>query len=179
MKYTGSEIRKQTFKTKLHGYGIAEVTTFLNDIAAEWDTLVGQTTLMKEKIVEAETKVKDYVAMGKAIEQTFMQSQETSGRAIENARKEAQLIVYDAELKAAQLLEKARTDLLALKENISILHAKKDAVMTRLKMLLTSELDTLKTMETVEADVRIENEQTGGEAAGGKSEIEDIVKSIQ
>ena len=117
--------------------------------------------------------------MGKAIEQTFMQSQETSGRAIENARKEAQLIVYDAELKAAQLLEKARTDLLALKENISILQAKKDAVMTRLKMLLTSELDTLKTMETVEADVRIENEQTGGEAAGGKSEIEDIVKSIQ
>ncbi len=179
MKYTGSEIRKQTFKTKLHGYGIAEVTTFLNDIAAEWDTLVGQNTLMKEKIVEAETKVKDYVAMEKAIGQTFMQAQETSGRAVENARKEAQLIINDAELKATKLLEKARTDLLALKENISILRAKKDAVMSRLKMLLTSELDTLKNMETDESDVRTENQQTGGEAASEKSEIEDIVKSIQ
>jgi cell division initiation protein len=178
MKYTGSEIRKRTFKTKLHGYDIAEVTTFLNYIAAEWETLVGQNTQMKEKIVEAETKVKDYVAMEKAIQQTFMQAQETSGKAIENARKEEQLIVHEAELKAAQLLEKARTDLLALKENISILHAKKDSLITRLRMLLTSEMDTLKMLDTDEG-VDVGKDQIGGEIAGGKSEIEDIVKSIQ
>lgn len=178
MKYTGSEIRKRTFKTKLHGYDIAEVTNFLNDVAAEWETLAGQNAQMKEKIIEAETKVKDYIAMEKAIQQTFMQAQETSGKAVENARKEEQLIIHDAELKASQLLDKARNDLLALKENISILQAKKDSLVKRLRMLLTSELDTLKTIDPDES-ADAEKEPRGCEAAGRNSEIEDIVKNIQ
>jgi len=177
MKYTGSEIRNHTFKTRLHGYDIAEVTNFLNDIAAEWDTLAAQNVQMKEKIVEAETKVKDYVAMEKAIQQTFMQAQETSGRAVENARKEEELIIHDAELKASQLLEKARNDLLALKENISILQAKKESLVKRMKMLLTAELDALRTMELDETS-GTEKDRTAGEAGERKTEIEDIVKNI-
>jgi cell division initiation protein len=178
MKFTGSELRKLTFKTKLHGYDIAEVTTFLNEIAAEWDALATQNEQMKEKIIETETKIKDYIVMEKAIQQTFMQAQETSGKVVENARKEEQLIISNAEIKAAQVLEKARNDLLALKENISILQAKRDSLVNRLKMLLESELDTLKTMAPCDAAGKVENE-SGKEPNEGKSEIDDIVKSIQ
>lgn len=178
MKITGSEIRKKTFKTKLHGYDIAEVTAFLSEMAVEWEAITGHNSQMKEKIIEAETKVKDYVAMEKAIQQTFMQAQETSGRVVENARKEEQLILHEAELKASQLLEKARQDLISLKENVSILQAKRDSIVNRLKMLLTSEMDALKTMAPDERTDEIKG-TSGAEAVNGRSEIEDIVKSIE
>mgnify|MGYP005837563313 FL=1 len=178
MKYTGSEIRKQTFKTKLHGYEIAEVTNFLNDIAVEWDNITAQNTTLKEKVIELETKLKDYISMEKAIEQTFMQAQETSGKAIENARKEAELITHEAELKAGQMVEKARNDLLALKEEISILEARRNAISNRLKMLLQSELETLKTMETESSDSKLQNGTIENKEENKKSEIEDIVKNI-
>lgn len=179
MKITASEIKHQTFKTKLLGYDTKEVIKYLTELASEWERLLAEQSNLKEKVLELETKVKDYTAMEKAIQQTFMQSQETSGKAIENAKKEAQLIIQEAEIKATKMLDKSRSDLITIKEHLTILKAKKESIISRLKMLLNSELELIKALEVdeeLQSQSQFENQQG---LAKDKSEIEEIMKNLE
>lgn len=179
MKTTASEIRNQKFKSKISGYDPKEVSNFLEKIAADWEETQNEHSEMKDKIVELETKLKDYTTMEKAIQQTFLQAQETSTKSLDNARKEAQLIIQEAEIKAGKIIEKARTDLTALKEQLTILKAKKDSIVARLKMMLKSELDLVKALEVdeeLQTQITNENEQ---EQSKVKTEIDEIVKQLE
>ncbi|MDI6765597.1 MAG: DivIVA domain-containing protein [Bacteroidota bacterium] len=179
MKYTASEIKNQIFKTKLHGYDITEVKKYLTELASEWELFQREQSTLKDKVIELETRLKDYTAMEKAIQQTFMQSQETSGKAIENAKKEAQLIIQEAEIKATKMLDKSRSDLITIKEHLTILKAKKESIVSRFKMLLNSELELIKALEVDEESqnqLQFENQQG---SAKDKSEIEEIMRNLE
>lgn len=179
MKMTASEIRNQTFKTKLHGYDTKEVTKYLTELASEFELIQKEQSTLKDKVLELETKLKGYTAMEKAIQQTFMQAQETSNKAIENAKKEAQLIIKEAEMNATRMLDKSHTDLITIKEQLTILKAKKESIISRFKMLLHSELDLIKALEIDEElqnQMQFENQQ---DSAKDKSEIEDIIKNLE
>jgi len=176
---TSHEIRSKVFATKLRGYDTTEVKNFLEQIAAGWEEVQQQERKLSDKVIELETKLKDYTSMEKAIQQTFMQAQETSGKAVETARKEAQLIILEAETKATQILENARMEMTSLKEHLTILKAKKDSIGARLRMLLTSELDFIKALE-VDEELQKKNGAGNPETVSKeKSEIEDIIKNLE
>ncbi len=178
MKQTGFDIKNREFKTSFRGYDPDEVDHFLDDLGNEWDEVQKQNTELRQKLAELETQVKDYKAMEKALERTFLQAQETTGKSIENARKEAQLLIQEAEMKGVQIVEKSRHELTALKEQVTILKAKKDTIVSRLKMLLTSELDLIKSLEVDEELGTRDREEVHQEISKEKTEIEEIIKSL-
>ena len=100
MKLTPLDVKKQEFKKVLRGYDPAEVDSFMDMMSNEFAELLKQCKDMKEQLVEYEGQLRDYRQMEKTLQQTLMQAQEASGRSIENSRKEGQLIVQEAELKA-------------------------------------------------------------------------------
>jgi cell division initiation protein len=178
MKLTPLDIKRQQFKKIFRGINPAEVNSFLEIVAAELEESQKSNKDLQQKIVEIETRLKDYAAVEKALQQTFMQAQETTGKAIENARKEAQLIIHEAELKAAQIVEKARNDLTALKEHMTILKAKKDSIGSRLKMLLNSELELIRALEIDEELQSGKDSERSQEFSKEKMEIDEIIKSL-
>jgi len=178
MKLTPIEIKNKRFATKLRGYDPSEVTSYLESVAAMCEEIQKQNARLSDRIVELETKLVDYTSMEKAIQQTFMQAQETGGKAVENSRKEAQLIIHEAELKATQILDKARTDLMTVKEQVTILKARKDSMVARLKMLLNSELDLIKALEVDEAFPSQNEDEVQREISKEKTEIEEILKNL-
>jgi len=178
MKHTPSEIRTKNFSVKLRGIDLNEVKAFLESVSSDMEELLQQKSELKQSLIELETKLKDYTAMEKAIHQTFMQAQETGGKAVENARKEAQLIISEAELHAAKILEKAQSELTNLNEHLTILKAQKDSIVVRLKMLLKSELDLIKTLE-IDSDLQRRNMSDKlNESSEGKTEIEEIIRNL-
>jgi len=177
MQVTPAEIRKQEFNRSFRGYDRGEVAAFLETVATDIEELLKINREQSDKVIELETTLKDYKSVERAIHQTLMQAQETSGKSIENARKEAQLLLHESELKAAQMLDKARNDLTTLKEQVTILKAKKDAILARLKMLLNSELELIKALgvdEELQTGTNPEQPRTSDQ----KSEIQDIIKSL-
>jgi len=172
-------MKNKKFATKMRGFNPAEVTTYLESVAAEFEELNKLNSQLRERVVELETKLQDYTSMEKAIQQTFMQAQETGGKAVENARKEAQLIIHEAEVKATQILDKSRTNLTAIKEQITILKARKDSIVVRLRMLLNSELDLIKTLEFDEAFPSQNEDELSRETSKEKTEIEEIIKNLE
>lgn len=178
MQLTSGVIRKQNFRKKLQGFDAAEVSAFLEEAAGEFERLENENLSLSRKVIELETQLKDYRSVEKALQQTLIQAQDSTAKAVEHARKEAQLIIQDAEMKAAGIVEKSRNDLTVLREQITILGAKKESIVSRLKMLLNSELDLVKALEVEEnpAAPRPGSEQSSG--AETVSEIDTIMKNL-
>ncbi len=124
MKITPLEIKRQQFKKVMRGYDPVEVDTFLDMLSHELEDVLARNKELKDKQIELETQLKDYKNMEKTLQQTLLQAQETSGKEIENSRKEATLIVQESELKANQIVDKARMDFSRMKEEIANLKAR-------------------------------------------------------
>ncbi|MGA2622304.1 MAG: DivIVA domain-containing protein [Bacteroidota bacterium] len=178
MKLTPVEVKKQEFKKVFRGYDPEEVLAFLDTIATEMDESLSEQRALADRAIELETQLKDYKSIEKAIQQTLMQAQETSAKSMENTRQEAQLILKEAELKAFQMLDKARNDLTVLKEQLTILKAKKDSIVARLKMLLNSELELIRALE-VDEELQTKSSTEPEELSKEKQEIEEIIRSLE
>ena len=142
MKLTAMDIKRQEFKKAFRGYDSVEVDTFLDMIASELDELTKTNKELQNKVTETQTQLQDYKSMEKTLQATLMQAQDVSQKEVENAKREAQLVIKEAELKASQILDKTRNDHTRLKEDIAILKVKKNTIAARLKLLLNSERST-------------------------------------
>jgi cell division initiation protein len=176
MKITPLEVKRQQFKKVMRGLDPVEVETFLDMVSNELEDLIRRNKELSDRALELEVQLRDYKNMEKTLQQTLMQAQETSGKSIENSRKEAELIIQEAGLKASQILEKARNDFARVKEEIASLNARKDSILSRLKVLLTSEVELIRALEVDDEAPRREDRSLGT----GKEtlEIEEILKKL-
>ena len=178
MQMNGPVIRKQTFRKKFQGVDQTEVSVFLEDVAGDFDRLQAENAELSRKVTELETQLKDFRSVEKVMQQTLMQVQDSTVKVVENARKEAQLIIQDAELKGAQIIEKSRSELTVLKEQLTILGAKKESIVARLKMLLHSELDLVRALEAGSEPSRLREDEPPPQQGGRATEVDDIMKSL-
>lgn len=176
MKITPLEIKRQQFKKGMRGYDAVEVETFLEMLSNEVEQLLRENKDLRDKAIEFETQLADYRNMEKTLQQTLMQAQEASGKSIENSRKEASLILQEAQIKASQIVEKARLDFAHAKEEIATLRARKDSILSKLKVLLKSEIDLISALEIDHEDLESDKYSRGT----GKDhlEIDEILKKL-
>ncbi len=177
MKLTPLDIRRQEFKKSMRGFDPIEVETFMEMMANEFENLLKEQGELRTKITETETQLKDYKQIERTLQQTLMQAQEATGKTYEAARRDAESIIKDAEMKAAQLLSGASTDIAKLNNEIAQLRSRKDSLIGRLRVLLSSELDLIKALELGSDPILANNASHGT----GKSELElnTILKAIE
>ena len=176
MTLSPAEIRAHEFRKTFRGLDSRNVRAFLDSVAQGIDELQKENDVLRRNFRELELKFREYQSLEQSRQQTLLQAQEIGGKALENARKESQLIIQESEQRASLITDKARNELLNLREQITILRAKKDSMISRMKMLLNSELDVIKALE-VEERLR-DNEQLSFELSKEKIEIEEIIKNL-
>jgi cell division initiation protein len=147
MKLTPLEIRKQQFKKVMRGYDPVEVDTFIELAATDFEEALKQQKEMREKEIALETQLVDYKSIEKSLQQTLLQAQEVSGKATEAARREADGIVRDAEARAAAIVENATREFTRLNNDVAELKIRRDSLIARLRVLLSAELELLKTLD--------------------------------
>ena len=176
MKLSPLDIKKQEFKRGMRGFDTIEVETFLDMVSNEFEDLIKQNREYKDKVFELETQLKDYKQLEVTLRQTLSSAQETAEKSVENSKKEASLIVQEAELKANQIVDHARRDLSNTKEDLSTLKAKKEAIVSRLRVLLQSELELVRALE-VDEDHQVHHQMSMGT---GKSslDIDEVVRAL-
>ena len=147
MKLTPLDIRKQQFKKTMRGYDPVEVDTFLELAAADFEEMLKQQRELRDKEIAIETQLVDYKHIEKSLQQTLLQAQETTGKTYEAARLEAESIVGRAEARASTIIENATSELTRLTNEISELKIRRETLIGRLRILLSSELELLKTLD--------------------------------
>ena len=176
MKVTPLDVRKQEFKKQMRGYDPVEVDTFLEMVAVEMEDLLRQQKESRDRVVELETQLKDYKQIEKTLQQTLLQAQEVTGKTFESARREADTIVREAEGRATAIVDAAKRDLARLTGEVTELSVRRESLVARLRVLLSSELDLLKTLDQNAPEVLAPSPSLG--SGKDQLDVESIVKNI-
>lgn len=143
MKLTPIDIRKWEFKKGLRGFDKYEVQAFLELAAEEFEKLQQDRREFEQKSKRLEKEIEEYRRVEKSLQDTLVSAKETTDRSMENSRKEAELIVGDAELHADRILEGARKKASKIEDEITRLTVLRDSFTVKLKSILSSQVELL------------------------------------
>lgn len=110
MRITPMDIRQQQFTVRMfRGFDVQEVDTFLEDLAADYETLLKENALLKEQLQTLEDRARGLEDRERVLQETLVTTQKVMEGMKESARREAALVVREAELKGEKVVEAART----------------------------------------------------------------------
>jgi len=168
LKLTPIDIRKWEFKKGMRGYDKYEVQAFLELAAEEFEKLQQDRREFEQKSKRLEKEIEEYRRVEKSLQDTLVSAKETTDRSMENSRKEAELIVGDAELHADKILEGARKKASNIEDEITRLTVLRDSFTVKLKSILSSQVELLDMF----GDVNVEEK----EFRVADDKVEDIVE---
>ena len=175
MKLTPLDIKKQRFKTKVRGYDPVEVESFLEMVADEFELIQNDRNRFGEEIGKLKVQLRDYQQVEKTLQETLMNAQETVSQSRENSKREAQIVIREAELKSERILDDAREKLDKMKNEYAILKSQKESFAKRLKHLLQSQIELIQVLEL--DDVGFVGDQTGEKVRSNPQEVNTTAKT--
>lgn len=147
---TPLEIQKQTFSRVLKGYNGDEVRGYLHMVAEEIERLLRDVDRLARENAHLREDLDDHFERERILKETLLSAQKVSEEVKANARKEAELIVKDAELLSERLVAYAMTRVGELERTIQDLKVERRDVRNKLR----STLDTMQHL--IELDVEQE-----------------------
>jgi cell division initiation protein len=133
---TPLEIQKQTFARVLKGYNVDEVRAYLHLIAEEIERLVKDVDRLARENAHLREDLDDHSHRERILKDTLLSAQKVSEDVKTNARKEAELIVKDAELLAERVVSQAMQRVGDLERAILDLKLERRAARQKLQMTL-------------------------------------------
>ena len=119
MNITPLDIQQQKFKTRIRGFDIREVDAFLEQVASALESLQKTHKTMQEEVRRLELEIQGYRKREETFKRALLNSQKVLDQMKDNARKSAELIIAEAEVKAEKILNNAHNRLAQLHEDIS------------------------------------------------------------
>lgn len=153
MKLMPVEIKNQQFKKGMRGYDTVEVDTFIELIADKYQELLDENERLIKQNMIMESELSNIKDVEKTLKETLKNVQENSLVSKENSAKEAGLIKKEAELAAAQLMEKTRLRVMKMKEELVTLQNQKHSFISRLRHVLASQMELLEVLKTDDLDL--------------------------
>ncbi len=151
MKLTPLEIRKQEFRKTLRGLDPLEVQTFLEMVAEQYEKLLEDNSRLNQEITELRASLKNYQETEKNLKEMLLNVQEVKKQSEESSRRQADLIIKEAELKALEILENARKQARQIRDEVNWLKSQKESFVNRLRHILMSQIELLSVMELDDA----------------------------
>jgi cell division initiation protein len=145
---TPLEIQKQTFSRTIKGYNPDEVRAYLHLVAEEIERLVRDNDRFSREVAVLREDLQDHSNRERILKDTLLSAQKVAEDLTTNARKEAELIVKDAELLADRLISQAMQRVGDLEKAIGDLKIERRAARNKLQ----STLDTIQQMVILDAE---------------------------
>ena len=125
MKVTPLDIQQKRFHVAFRGYERTEVEAFLDVVREEMEGLVREVTELREFHETFSERMREYREREETLKNTMITTHKLAEDIKESSKKEAALIVKDAEIKYQQTLERAREDKLRMESEIIELRRQK------------------------------------------------------
>jgi len=145
---TPLEIQKQIFARKLKGFDPNEVRAYLQMVAEEIELLLLSVDRLTRENAMLRDDLEDHNQRERILKDTLLSAQKVSEEVKSNARKEAELIVKDAELLSERLVSQAMTRVADLERMIQDLKIERRAARNKLQMTL----DTISQLLMLDAE---------------------------
>ncbi|MBN2368934.1 MAG: DivIVA domain-containing protein [Vicinamibacteria bacterium] len=137
MKINTMEIQRQVFKKSFRGYDRDEVRTYLGFIAEEAAALQKERDIFEREVATLRGLVEDFRNRETILKNTLLTAQRLTEEMKDNARKQAEGIVKEAELRADRLLELARERAGDIDKTILDLRSQRQALRSDIRALIS------------------------------------------
>jgi cell division initiation protein len=133
---TPLDIQQQRFKVRFRGFDVREVDRFLEQTAEAFTALQNDNKKLREELRRLKLETQGYKEREETFKRAMLNSQKVLEQMKENARKSAEIIVADAEVKAEKILNRAHNRLSQLHEDIAELKRQRAQIEVQIRSVL-------------------------------------------
>ncbi|MEO8338164.1 MAG: DivIVA domain-containing protein [Nitrospirota bacterium] len=136
MRITPLDIQQMVFKVTFRGYDKEEVNRFLEELAQTVELLNRDHAVQREKVIFLEQQLAELKRTEATLSSTLLSAQSLAEDVKQNAHREADLVIKEAELKAGELMHQARVELTDTQRDLSALQKQRLLMVERLRASL-------------------------------------------
>ncbi|MCK5086723.1 MAG: DivIVA domain-containing protein [Melioribacteraceae bacterium] len=169
-------MKAQEFNKSVRGYDKDEVKAFLEALSNEFERLQNENDKVNSKLEIYVDEITEFKKLEKTLQATLVNAQESSSKAVESAKKQNQLIVKEAEIKAQQLIEKAKEEADIIRTSVLNLKEEKNLLIAKLKAIIESQAGLIDmTSNVIEPDSTVVMKKENGES---EIDVDDILEKL-
>lgn len=137
---TPMDIHNKEFETGFRGYDKEAVNAFMAELVHDYETLYRDNREMTDKIEQLEKRIVQYEKMEATMNDALVLAQETGENVKNSARKEADLIIQEAEQQRRQIIAEAERQLREGCEKYAVIRNEVAVFKARMESLLNSQM---------------------------------------
>jgi len=143
MPLTPLDIHNKEFGRRLRGYDEDEVNEFLDQVIKDYEALIRENKELQNQALSLQEKLNHFSNIEETLSKTIIVAQEAADEVKGNSKKEAQLIVKEAEKNADRIINEALSK--SRKVSLEVEELKKQASIyrARFRSLVEAQLELL------------------------------------
>lgn len=147
MKLTPMDINNKEFKRGLRGYNAEEVDEFLDEVIENYEELFKENAKMKERLSAANDKIAQNEKIESTIQNTLVLAQQAADQAKENAQREAEMTLKNANDAAKKIMDKAHSDVLVVNDEYESIKQEFIKFRAKFRNFMNTQLETFDELE--------------------------------
>ena len=152
MKISPMDIQRQAFGRKMRGLDPDEVRAYLNIVAEEVAALQMERDRLHHEVQEVRSLLDEHRQRETILKNTLLMAQRVSEEIKENARKQGETVIKEAEIQSDHLIELAQSRAHEVERGILDLRAHRTSLRTDVRALITRLTRILDLQEEVEVE---------------------------
>jgi cell division initiation protein len=141
IKVSPLDIQQKRFHMGFRGYERTEVDMFLDLVRDEMESLVREVTELREFRQSYDDRLRELTEKEETVKNTLLMTQKLMDEVKESARKEAALIIKDAEIRSQQILGDAQAEKVKLEGDLQELRRRKHHFLQDIKKVIEMHLE--------------------------------------
>ena len=141
IRVTPLDIQQKRFHVDFRGYDRTEVEMFLDLVRDEMENLVREMAELREFRETYDERMRELTAKEETVKNTMLMTQKLVEDLKENARKEASLIIKDAEVRSQKIVGDSQQEKVSLEADILNLRRSKHHFLQDLKKVIQMHLE--------------------------------------
>ncbi len=151
MNLSKIDVVNKKFSRRFRGYSVQEVDHFMQEMGESLGELAEDNTVLEDEAVQLKKRLEEHKQREETLRDTLMTTQKMIDQLKATARKEAQLIVEEAQQRAEEILGQAHLRLAQIHDDITELKRQRTQFEVKLRSLLDAHLQILE-MENQEQE---------------------------
>lgn len=143
MPLTPLDIHNKEFSRRLRGYDEDEVNEFLDQIIKDYESVIRENKDLQNQLLTVQEKLDHFANIEESLSKTIIVAQEAADEVRTNAKKEAQLILKEAEKNADRIINESLSKSRKVALEVEELKKQASVYRARFRVLVEAQLELL------------------------------------
>ncbi len=171
---TPADIENKEFKKEMRGYSISDVNNFMKEVAMSYEKIYQENLGAMDRIGMLTDAVKQYKSMEDTLRNALSVAKGAGDDIKTNAHGQAQVIIKDAEAKAAEIINQAAKEVADINYRYEEMKRSVEVFKAKVVSLLNSQLEIIKDYSDINKDTDSQIRSSAEAVEVIKNEINDI-----